>query len=50
MPKPGKQAHPSPYTVEDFATAFIRLAGIHPELRSQLASHAKPGMDDFYII
>ncbi len=39
-----------PYTVEDSALGFIRLAGdITLILETNWASHAKPGMDDFYI-
>lgn len=41
---------PWPYTVEDSAVAFIRLAGgITLNLETSWASHARPGMDDFYI-
>ncbi|GIK43153.1 MAG: oxidoreductase [Chloroflexota bacterium] len=41
---------PLPYTVEDSATAFIRLAGdVALSLDTSWASHAKPGMDDFFI-
>jgi predicted dehydrogenase len=43
-------ATPLPYTVEDSAVAFIRLAGgVSLNLETSWASHAKPGMDDFYI-
>lgn len=43
-------ATPSPYTVEDSAVAFIRLAGdVTLTLETSWASHARPGMDDFYI-
>lgn len=43
-------ATPSPYTVEDSAVAFIRLAGsVTLSLEASWASHGKPGMDDFYI-
>ena len=39
-----------PFTVEDSATAFIRLAGgINLTLETSWASHARPGMDDFFI-
>jgi predicted dehydrogenase len=39
-----------PYTVEDSALGFIRLAGdITLTLETSWASHAKPGLDDFYI-
>jgi predicted dehydrogenase len=38
------------FTVEDSATAFIRLAGgISLNLETSWASHARPGQDDFYI-
>lgn len=38
------------FTVEDSATAFIRLAGgISLTLETSWASHARPGQDDFYI-
>jgi predicted dehydrogenase len=41
---------PQPYTVEDSALAFIRLAGgITFNLETSWASHARPGMDDFFI-
>jgi predicted dehydrogenase len=46
------QAPPTPpsYTVEDSATAFIRLAGdVTLNLETSWASHARPGMDDFFI-
>jgi predicted dehydrogenase len=43
-------AAPAPYTVEDSAMAFIRLAGdVTLSLETSWAAHAKPGMDDFYI-
>lgn len=43
-------AAPSPYTVEDSALAFIRLAGgISLNLETSWASHTKPGTDDFFI-
>lgn len=43
-------ATPFPYTVEDSALAFIRLAGdVTLSLETSWASHAKPGLDDFYI-
>lgn len=39
-----------PYTVEDSALAFIRLAGdVTLNLETSWASHARPGMDDFFI-
>lgn len=38
------------FEVEDFATAFIRLAGgINFSLETSWASHAKPGLDDFFV-
>jgi predicted dehydrogenase len=41
---------PWPYTVEDSALAFIRLkGGVTLNLEASWASHARPGMDDFYI-
>ena len=44
----GKMA--GPFSVEDAATAFIRLAGgIGMTLETSWASHGKPGMDDFFI-
>lgn len=44
------QATPGPYTVEDSALAFIRLAGgITLNLETSWAAHAKPGQDDFFI-
>ncbi len=43
-------ATPAPYTVEDSATAYIRLAGdVTLNLETSWASHARPGMDDFFI-
>jgi predicted dehydrogenase len=43
-------AKPQPYTVEDSALAFIRLrGGITFNLETSWASHARPGMDDFFI-
>ncbi len=40
----------TPYTVEDAAQAFIRLAGdVTLHLETSWASHARPGMDDFFI-
>lgn len=43
-------ATPPLYTVEDSALAFIRLAGdISLNLETSWASHARPGMDDFFI-
>lgn len=43
-------AVPAPYTVEDSANAFIRLAGgITLTVETSWASHARPGMDDFFI-
>lgn len=42
------QTHP--FTVEDSATAFIRLANdISLNLEVSWASHARPGQDDFFI-
>jgi len=42
--------NPPPYSVEDAATAFIRLdKGITLNLEASWASHARPKMDDFYI-
>jgi predicted dehydrogenase len=39
-----------PFGVEDLATAFIRLANnISLQLETSWASHAKPGLDDFFI-
>jgi len=41
---------PPPYTVEDSATAYIRLSGdVTLNLETSWASHARPGMDDFFI-
>ncbi len=41
---------PLPYTVEDSALAFIRLAGdVSLTLETSWASHARPDMDDFFI-
>ncbi len=41
---------PFPYTVEDSALAFIRLAGdVTLSLETSWASHARPGLDDFFI-
>jgi predicted dehydrogenase len=41
---------PWPYTVEDSALAFIRLPGnITFNLEASWASHARPGLDDFFI-
>lgn len=38
------------FSVEDSATAFIRLAGgIGLSLETSWASHAKPGLDDFFV-
>lgn len=38
------------YTVEDSATAYIRLTGdVTLNLETSWASHARPGMDDFFI-
>lgn len=43
-------AQPTGYTVEDAATAFIRLAdNISLTLEVSWASHARPGMDDFFL-
>ncbi|NJN94784.1 MAG: Gfo/Idh/MocA family oxidoreductase [Anaerolineales bacterium] len=43
-------ATPVSYTVEDSATAYIRLAGdVTLNLETSWASHARPGMDDFFI-
>ncbi len=43
-------ATPFPYTVEDSALAFIRLAeGVALNLETSWASHTKPGLDDFFI-
>ncbi|MDM8527025.1 Gfo/Idh/MocA family oxidoreductase [Anaerolineales bacterium HSG24] len=46
-----KVDNPNPqYTVEDSALAFIRLTGnIAFTLEASWASHARPGLDDFYI-
>lgn len=42
--------NPLPNTVEDSALAFIRLAGdVTLNLETSWASHAKPGLDDFFI-
>ncbi len=47
--KPGRKAQFS-FAVEDSATAYIRLAGgINLILETSWASHATPGMDDFFI-
>ncbi len=45
------QADPSSvFTVEDSATAFIRLAGgISMMFETSWAAHARPGQDDFFI-
>lgn len=41
---------PSPFSVEDAATAFIRLRDdVVLNLEASWASHAKPGLDDFYV-
>ena len=38
------------FSVEDSATAFVRLdGGISLSLETSWASHARPGLDDFYI-
>jgi predicted dehydrogenase len=47
--RPNEKA-PANYAVEDLAIAFIRLAGnISLNLETSWASHAKPGLDDFYV-
>jgi predicted dehydrogenase len=47
--RPGTTA-PTSYAVEDLATAFIRLTGnISLNLETSWASHAKPGLDDFFV-
>jgi predicted dehydrogenase len=43
-------AKPGPFEVEDSASAFIRLDnGINLYLETCWASHARPGMDDFFV-
>lgn len=43
-------SQPLSFSVEDSALAFIRLAGnITLTLETSWASHARPGMDDFFI-
>jgi predicted dehydrogenase len=44
------ESQPLSFSVEDSALAFIRLAGnISLTLETSWASHARPGMDDFFI-
>ncbi len=47
---PGWRNKPGAYTVEDLATAFIRLeSDVALYLETSWASHDRPGMDDIYI-
>jgi len=48
--KPAISDQIHPVTVEDSATAFIRLANdVSLNLEASWASHARPGQDDFFI-
>lgn len=47
--KPAMSGVGGGYTVEDAATAFIRLdGGVNLTLETSWASHARPGMDDYF--